>query len=279
MVMHLPQPSTCSLQLIDDVVAERQAGKNAAFFTGIAGEWRDRVQVYLEAGGSPEAVPRWPSIIPRSRTFLNLYGSPQEGAVQEIAIDELRDHELTLCPACGEPGRPNTLDHYLPKSKYPQFCITPHNLFPMCDACQKEKKTKTGDSANPRFFIHPYFDVFVAEQVVELSICPPFENPTFMLAPRGQLTPDQSELVESHIRELKIEKRYGHFFREQHMRLIRLIACMRETGQDVATTLDAFCSCSQDPTKNSWEHIFYAAVLANDDMMDYLKNSKLPRLP
>ena len=33
-VMLLAAPATCSLQLVDDVVAERQGGKNAGFFSG-----------------------------------------------------------------------------------------------------------------------------------------------------------------------------------------------------------------------------------------------------
>lgn len=277
--MRLPQPNTCSLQLIDDVIAERQGGKNAAFFTSIAAEWRRKVQEYINAAGSPETIQLWPHIAPRKNTFLNLYGAPQDGAAQKIALDNLRDHKLTLCPACGEAGKPNTLDHYLPKAKYPHFCITPLNLFPMCDACQRAKDEKTGDTTNPRFFIHPYFDVFIAEQVIELSINPPFDTPSFDLTPYTQLTVDQSALVESHLRELAIEQRYGHFFREQHRRLIRLVAHMRNTGQDIAATLETFCVGAELPTKNSWEHVFYAAVLANDDMMDYLENDTLPALP
>ena len=66
-------------------------------------------------------------------------------------LQSLRNHDLQLCPACGEAGAPNTLDHYLPKGKYPHFCVTPHNLFPMCDACQRRKGDRTGDENNPRF--------------------------------------------------------------------------------------------------------------------------------
>ncbi|WLQ16259.1 hypothetical protein O5O45_10060 [Hahella aquimaris] len=279
MVMHLPLPDICSLQLIDDVVAERQNGKNAQFFNKIAAEWKSKVQEYIDASGSPKNIQLWPKITPQKNVFLNLYSSPQEGAVQKLAIDSLRDHGLTLCPACGEPGRPNTLDHYLPKAAFPHFCITPLNLFPMCDACQAQKGAKTGDDISPRFFIHPYFDVFVAEQVIELSISPPFDTPTFDLTACAQLTAEQSALVESHVRELGIEQRYAHFFRDQHRRLIRLAARMRETGQNVTNTLETFCATEQDLTKNSWGHVFYAAVLANADVMEYLEKGDLPPLP
>lgn len=134
-----PTATAFALQLVDDVVAERQSGKNAAYFAGIAGEWRDRVNAYIDAGGSPAILPTWPVANARTKSFLNLYLAPKKGAAQQAVLDALRDHNLTACPACGEAGRPNTLDHYLPKGEYPHFCITPHNLFPMCDACQKEK--------------------------------------------------------------------------------------------------------------------------------------------
>lgn len=277
--MRLPQPTACSLALVDSVVEERQNGINATFFRNIRIEWRDRIQEYIDNGGSPEFIQTWAAINHKKKSFLNLYLQPQDTSTQKAIIDDLRNHGLNLCPACGEAGAPNTLDHYLPKAEYPHFCITPLNLFPMCDSCQKEKGEKTGDTTAPRFFIHPYFDVFIAEQAIELSINPPFLTPTFDLTPHSQLTANQSALVECHIRELAIARRYGHFFREQHRRLIRLTVHMRNTGQDVPTTLETFCTGAEVPTKNSWEHVFYSAVLANEDMMDYLVNGTLPAFP
>lgn len=276
MVIQLPLPTACALQLVDDVVAERQGGKNAAFFTGIAGEWRARVEAYVNAGGSPGIVPTWPAIDGRKKSFLSLYLSPKEGAAQRLILDVLRDHDLTACPGCGEAGRPNTLDHYLPKDEYPHFCITPHNLFPMCDACQKEKGTKTGDHADARFFLHPYFDVFIAEQVLELTIQAPFATPLFDLHPAPGLTLEQERLVSLHIRELAIVPRYARFFREQFRRLLRLVSKMRASGQDVRASLELFKSNAEIPTLNGWEHIFYEAVLNNPDFLEFLENEDLP---
>lgn len=276
--MRLPFPTSCALQLVDDVVAERQGGKNAAYFAGIAGEWRDRVETYIDAEGSPAIVPTWPAANAKKKSFLNLYLSPKEGAAQRAVLDVLRDHDLTACPACGEAGRPNTLDHYLPKDDYPHFCITPHNLFPMCDACQKEKGTKTGDHIDARFFLHPYFDVFVAEQVLQLTIQAPFTAPSFDLHPAPGLTAAQESLVARHIRELAIVPRYSRFFREQFRRLLRLISKMRDTRQDVRSSLELFRTNAEASTLNSWEHVFYDAVLSNPNFLNFLENEELPEL-
>lgn len=274
--MHLPRPQICSFQIVDDIVAERQNGGNAEFFNSIAQQWRAKVEEYVAHGGSPEFVQTWSEINHKKGSFLNLYLSSTEGSVQGDMIALLRDHDLNLCPACGEAGHPNTLDHYLPKGLYPHFCVTPLNLFPMCDACQGEKLAKTGNANTPRFFIHPYFDVFVAQQVIKLTIEPPYDKPTFDLSPCPTLTAGQAALVESHVRELGIEQRYAHFFRSQHRRLLRLVGAMRNSGQNIEANLVTFNAGFTDPSENSWEHVFYSAVLADADMLDYLNNSPLP---
>jgi hypothetical protein len=171
--MKLPMPPIDSVQLVREVVAERAGGGNAAFFNAIRQEWCERVQQYIDCAGSPPTVSTWTAVQARKNTFLNLYLSPAENSAQGNMLLDMRQHDLTVCPACGELGRPNTLDHYLPKNIYPHFCVTPVNLFPMCDACQLAKGTKVGDLSSPRFFVHPYFDAIVAEQVLSLKIYPP----------------------------------------------------------------------------------------------------------
>lgn len=275
MVMSLDLPEDCSLALVDHVVAERQNGPNAVLFNGWAAEWRARVQAYLEGGGSPEHVPQWLTVMPHREIFHNLYNSAAPGSAHGNMIGRLRDHNLLLCPACGEPGRPNTLDHYLPKGRYPQFSITPANLFPMCDACQAKKLVKTGNAAEPRFFLHPYFDAFARAQILKLRIDPPFDTPTFALEPYGVSAPEAA-LVASHLRELHIPGRYVKFFADQHRRILRNVGRMRATGQDVVGTLETWTFDAADPTPNSWQHVFYDGVLTNPDFMAYLTDAEFP---
>ncbi|MHA6829518.1 hypothetical protein ACQUJV_25435 [Ralstonia pseudosolanacearum] len=260
------------------VVAERATGPNAAYFAGIEQEWRARVRQYLDAAGTPPTVTTWPAIEPQKTSFLNLYLHPGEGSVQGGILLALREHDLLLCPACGEQGRPQTLDHYLPKTTYPHFCVTPVNLFPMCDACQRAKGVKVGDARSPRYFIHPYYDIFVGEQVLSLQITAPFDTPTFTFGGADNLEPAEAILVESHIRELALETRYATFFRNQHRRLLRLVDRMRASNQDVSETLATFKFDTSHQSVNSWEHVFYSSVLSNPDLMDYLTNGQLPPL-
>ncbi|AYG59981.1 hypothetical protein CCGE525_15045 [Rhizobium jaguaris] len=278
MVHILTPPAVDDVGLIDDVIAERQTGVNAAFFNGIAVEWRERVQSYLDGRGSPAVVERWPAAEARKSTLIGLYTHPAEGSAQATVLNNLRSHELVICPACGEAGRPNTLDHYLPKRLYPQFAIVAHNLFPMCDACQKAKLEETGDAQNPRFFIHPYFDRFSAPKLVALRIEPPFSTPLFELTANPDLHDHERAIVAIHVEKLEVTTRFASFFSGAHRRVLRLAGEIREGGQDLVAMFGYFRGNACAISPNSWDFIVYDAVLSNPELMNFLQNGELPPL-
>ncbi|MBB2749792.1 UNVERIFIED_ORG: hypothetical protein GGI57_000458 [Rhizobium aethiopicum] len=263
---------------MEKVVAERQGGVNAGYFNQRVHEWAGRVQGYVDGGGSPAEVPVWPEIEEHKTRFIGLYTHPAEGSAQRAVLDALRAHRLTFCPACGEMGKPNTLDHFLPKGKYPHFAIVPQNLFPMCDACQGKKLEKTGDANAPKFFIHPYFDRFTSPRIVKLAIEAPYDTPSFAIGPNEELLDDEKALVIRHLRELEIGLRFVHFFREEYIRLLRLMHEAREGGQDCATLLAFFKAHANLISPNSWQHVFYDSVLNNPELVEYLATADLPEL-
>ena len=160
MVVQLTPPDSDNDDYIDKVVEQRKRGPNAEFFKNLAPGWKARVLAYKNASGDPCALKPWPDVQHHATKFHSLYLNPADDSVQGPILQGLRSRELQLCPACGEDGTPNTLDHYLPKKTYPEFAITACNLFPMCDICQGEKGTTTVNAANERLFLHPYFDKF-----------------------------------------------------------------------------------------------------------------------
>lgn len=73
----------------------------------------------------------------------------------------------SICPICGF-GTPTELDHFIPKSLYPQLCITPSNLIPICRDCNKNKDDAFSKNYMDLPF-HPYFDD-MNEQWLECNI-------------------------------------------------------------------------------------------------------------
>lgn len=277
MVVRLALPESYDDGYIDDVVAQRQGGVNAAFFNDLKAGWKARVQAYKDAGGDPRVLKPWPEVQGHAKKFHNLYLNPAEDAVQAPVLRGLRSREMQLCPSCGEDGTPNTLDHYLPKQSYPEFSITACNLFPMCDICQGEKGTTTVNGANERLFLHPYFDQFTDVQVFCLEIGKPFEAPeAISVAPHPDLDAQQHALVARHLNELGITRRYHHFFKSEYIRLLRLVRSMRQKDQDVRAQLETFCEYALHKSVNSWGHVFYTGVIADAGLMDYLEGGVLP---
>jgi hypothetical protein len=60
------------------------------------------------------------------------------------------------CPYCGF-GQATTLDHYLPKCRFPQYSILPSNLVPSCRDCQSKKGRYIAKKGSAQT-LHPCFE-------------------------------------------------------------------------------------------------------------------------
>lgn len=117
---------------------------------------------------------------------------------------------LSRCPFCGL-NHVSTLDHFLPKTKYPSLSVIPTNLVPSCKDCNTGKSSsvaKTG-SSQP---LHPYFDrePFHTEQWLFARVIDsqPMTVAYEVLPPMGW-TPENKSRVEAHFTEFKLYLRYS----------------------------------------------------------------------
>ena len=63
----------------------------------------------------------------------------------------------------------NTLDHILPKSKYPEFIVHPKNLIPCCPTCNSIK-TDSSYNENKNEFLNLYLDILPDIQYLFVNI-------------------------------------------------------------------------------------------------------------
>jgi hypothetical protein len=61
-----------------------------------------------------------------------------------------------LCPLCSH-GEATTLDHYLPKTKFPRLSTVPINLVPACKDCNTGKLADSPSGPTDET-LHPYYD-------------------------------------------------------------------------------------------------------------------------
>ena len=75
-----------------------------------------------------------------------------------------------ICPFCGHRSIVY-IDHFLPKSRYPHFSITPINLVPICYECNSRAgKGSLYPTSDDSQFLHPYFDDFDDDVWLKASV-------------------------------------------------------------------------------------------------------------
>lgn len=105
---------------------------------------------------------------------------------------------LRSCPMCGSPTT-GGLDHYLPRSVYPEFSIMAANLVPACTHCNSGVKGNVYRGISPDRFIHPYFDTFASTPLWEVAFVPPYAAVTFRVIPMPGLNEERRSRVAFHL--------------------------------------------------------------------------------
>lgn len=115
-----------------------------------------------------------------------------------------------ICPLCGV-GHAVTLDHFLPKAKFPMLSVLPLNLIPACRDCNTGKLTAYATGFGEQS-LHPYFDhgKYVSDQWLFASVMQTSPaSVRFFVAPPSNWSAGDGERVVSHFTSLKLGERFS----------------------------------------------------------------------
>ena len=94
--------------------------------------------------------------------------------IKEMTVTNPKTKAGLICPYCGITRNSlHDLDHFMPRSKYPEFSILSNNLIYVCFECnQTFKKNEFLDSSKPaiRKFLNPYYDSLDEEEIMICNI-------------------------------------------------------------------------------------------------------------
>jgi len=174
---------------------------------------------------------------------------------------------LGICPFCGF-GHVRTLDHYLPKAKFPLFSILPINLVPACADCNKDKTAGIATTAGGQC-LHPYFDRghFINEQWLYAEVIETEPSTIkFFVNPPANWTVIDKQRVMSHFIDFKLA---GRFAVQAANEITTLKGELQydypfsgEAG--VRHELGKKAVVAKILHKNSWKTAMYQALAAND---------------
>ncbi|MBD8753824.1 hypothetical protein [Pseudomonas coleopterorum] len=284
MVARIPIPNTDSLAVISRLADERRSYKD--FYNLLKPDWLLVSEIYISSGGcpmtaSPLNLRNYTSsqeeADARKVSLVNLY-SPEETQFQYSLLSSLRrDHGLIFCPCCGSHTVPGTLDHYLPKTSFPEFAVLLANLTPMCSTCQEEKGTSYLTEGGSKKFIHSYFDN-IDFSFYKVKFEGDFSSPTFVFEFEEDIPLAFVSLVKEHASGVNIQKRFLSYCTTKYTHLLKIAHDLRQGGQEsqLRMFISMFLFVAQQNSVNCWEAVFYRSVLGSEELLDYLCNGELP---
>lgn len=246
-----------------------------------------RFMLYEESLPALRRIPNTPdTITPYADRLRALYAS--EAADCGDIRAAIRNLEETACPFCGRPGKPATLDHFLPQSAFPEFSMYYRNLIPSCYDCNTAKKVRVWGDDDTRLWLNPYVDEFLSREFVRVNINPighpaSYAEPLFNFEP-VDLEPSQIAICISHFTDTKL----GLYPLLRHQFSKRFFALRGELRREVTAgtmTVARLNQLLQDREEgargqlgfNSWECLLYRGILADEAVKVFL--ATVPFIP
>lgn len=173
------------------------------------------------------------------------------------------------CPLCGH-RTVSTLDHHLPKARYPALAVAPLNLVPACGDCNKSKLASVPANASEQT-LHPYFDDIDDDRwlVAEVVHTSPAALQFSVKAPAHWSAVLRSR-VEGHFQTFGL----GHLYSSEaadELLNIRHQLCMLHASGGIALVqieLKGRAESCQQVRRNGWRTATYQAFADSDWFCD-----------
>lgn len=219
----LAAPSFHELELFDACITEMDLNAREVFT-----ESRHHIQAAARVFAAQSVLGAWWDL-PRARHGHRediIAGNLSKGALMDLydervvrsnglpryIYDQILVAAQGCCPYCAGIGTARTLDHYLPKSKFPQFSVHPQNLVPACRDCNTDSGAGFPLSTELQP-IHPYLDkeCFFADRWIhgEVIRCEPVVVSFFVSPPAHWSDIDRSRALR-HFEDCNLTDRFSN---------------------------------------------------------------------
>lgn len=184
--------------------------------------------------------------------------------------DEILSGAEGLCPLCGR-GSAVSLDHFLPRSKFPELTVFSLNLVPCCNRCNmlKGDQFRRHDGAR---FLHAYFDALPDEEILcahiytDQSVIVEFDVQTVEYIDAAMLSNVQFHFEQLHLRD--------YYQTEATIELFDKLDALCEYysvggAEEVQAYLQIeYSSVKARRGKNYWRTALFAALSRSEDFCD-----------
>lgn len=204
----IPLLAVDATEVFDEIAAAKHQPRRSrmqAARAQVLAAYRNYENVAPEVGGLGEAA-----LTDQQKEAMRHAFTVETEPMTALRGNLLKRIYVARCPFCGI-SESSTLDHYLPKERYPEFSVFPENLVPSCAVCNTRKRDRILETGtNVRMFLHPCYDTI--PDVAFLAVSVRIEADALILSYRLS-RPDGMTLrtfrhLRSHFGELDLADRY-----------------------------------------------------------------------
>jgi len=172
------------------------------------------------------------------------------------------------CPLCAQRDV-GTLDHYLPKTAFPEFAILPMNLVPCCFDCNHAKRWHTPTALSEQMF-HPYFDDWSHLELVRATIEVDETVHAEFSVHVEVLPPVVAERATTHFKTLGLAALYSDHASVELVQRRAGFALTFESGGPEALQLELLreSQSRRTPFPNAWQPVLYQALANSHDFVN-----------
>ena len=183
-----------------------------------------------------------------------------------------------LCPNCTLMDC-SQLDHYIPKSKFPEFSTNPLNLIQCCSICNQKKLDRWLKGGKP-IFLNLYLDILPQEQYlfVDIKMDKSIPKVNFYLQNTGRIDTTLFSRIESHYKELDLLKRFAEKADSVISEILRDYTAAAEARVKPSQFWEILTSRAkldqQEFGFNYWKSILILGCCSNLDFCKYIETQK-----
>lgn len=166
------------------------------------------------------------------------------------------------CPYCCL-NETQTLDHYLPKSKFPEYTLFSFNLIPVCYICNSKYKKEKYRNGESRLFIHPYID-----NINELEIYLAIINSSNGVIKLNYIIdlPDDTDnelrvVINNHFESLELNSRFKKFGLDYISNMSDAFRIELENGTLEDSISTKYIDCIAENGLNHWKSALLKALM------------------
>ena len=196
------------------------------------------------------------------------YFVPKAKPARKI-YDALLNAAKEKCPFCGGIGTPHNLDHFLPKTYFPQFSILPSNLVPACRDCNMGGKAHAYATSAEDQIIQPYADneqFFIEQWIYATYNEVPSDEPgefEYYTSPPNTWSDVDKQRVRKHFDDFNIARRYATKAAELLGITLAQMKLVKQEGLDNQQIITALLQpgIENAPFVNHWQSSMFQALI------------------